>query len=82
MAHWLPLLRARAIENQCYVLGANQGGQHSRKRFTSGGSALIDPWGTVVAEAGFGEAVISGEINLQRLQKIRRGMPVQQHRRF
>jgi len=82
LAHWLPLLRARAIETQCYMIGANQGGQHSSKRHTSGGSVIIDSWGEVLAEVGFGEAVITAEIDLEKLHKERRAMPVTQHRKF
>jgi nitrilase len=82
LAHWLPLLRARAIETQCYVIGANQGGQHSAKRHTSGGSAIIDSWGEVLAEAPFGEGVITAEIDLEKLKHERSTMPVLQHRRF
>ncbi len=82
LAHWLPLLRARAIETQCYLIGANQGGQHSSKRHTSGGSAIIDGWGEVLAEVGFGECVVSAEIDLNKLHNERRAMPVMQHRKF
>lgn len=81
-AHWLPLLRARAIENQCYIVGANQGGVHSKSRSTSGGSVIIDGWGTVLAEAGRGEACIIADIDLDRLVQIRRKMPVADHLRF
>ncbi len=82
LAHWLPLLRARAIETQCYVIGANQGGQHSALRHTSGGSAIIDSWGEVLREAPFGECCIVADIDLDKLQRERAAMPVQQHRRF
>lgn len=82
LAHWLPLLRARAIETQCYLIGANQGGQHSSKRHTSGGSVIIDSWGEVLAEAGFGECVVSAQIDLEKLHNERRAMPVAQHRKF
>lgn len=82
LAHWLPLLRARAIETQCYVVGANQGGIHSAKRQTSGGSAIIDSWGTVCAEAGFGECVITAVVDREKMQRERAAMPVAQHRRF
>lgn len=82
LAHWLPLLRARAIETQCYVIGANQGGIHSAKRQTSGGSVIIDSWGTVCAEAGFGESVITAKIDREKIQRERAAMPVAQHRRF
>lgn len=81
-AHWLPLLKARAIETQCYIIGANQGGQHSRSRSTSGGSVIIDPWGVVLAEAARGEACVVADIDREKLQKIRRNMPVADHRRF
>jgi nitrilase len=82
LAHWLPLLRARAVETQCYVIGANQGGIHSAKRQTSGGSAIIDSWGTVCAEAGFGECVITATVDREKMQRERAAMPVAQHRRF
>lgn len=82
LAHWLPLLRARAIETQCFFIGANQGGQHSAKRHTSGGSAIIDSWGNVLAEAPFGECVITTAIDLKKLQRERSSMPVVQHRKF
>lgn len=82
LAHWLPLLRARAIETQCYLIGANQGGEHSASRHTSGGSAIIGSWGEVLAEAGFGEACVVAPIDLEKLHAERRAMPVAQHRRF
>lgn len=82
LAHWLPLLKARAIETQCYVIGANQGGEHSARRHTSGGSAIIDGWGTVLAEAPFGESVEVAEIDLDELHRLRAAMPVAAHRRF
>lgn len=79
-AHWEVLLRARAIENQVYILGANQGGVHSESRRTWGHSMVVDPWGEVVAGCGEGEAVVLADIDLERLQDLRRRMPVQQHR--
>lgn len=82
LAHWLPLLRARAIETQCWLIGANQGGQHTSKRATSGGSVIVDGWGTVRAEVGFGEAVLTADIDLPQLQRWRASMPVMSHRRF
>lgn len=81
-AHWLPLLRARAIETQCYIVGANQGGQHSKSRSSSGGSVIIDGWGRVLAEAGRGEATLLVDIDLATLQKQREAMPMASHRRF
>ncbi|MDB6062557.1 MAG: carbon-nitrogen hydrolase [Verrucomicrobiaceae bacterium] len=82
LAHWLPLLRARAIETQCYFIGANQGGEHSATRHTSGGSVIVDSWGTVLAESAFGESVITATIDLEKLKRERGTMPVIQHRRF
>lgn len=82
LAHWLPLLRARAIETQCYFVGANQGGIHTPKRQTSGGSVIIDSWGNVCAETGFGECVISANVDRDKIQRERAAMPVSQHRRF
>ncbi len=81
-AHWLPLLRARAIENQCYVIGANQGGKHSATRKTSGGSAIIDGWGNVLSECDKGEAVLIAAMDIDELHQQRKAMPVIQHRRF
>jgi len=81
-AHWELLLRARAVENQCYVIAANQTGVHSKGRETWGHSMIIDPWGKVVACAEDGEGVISAEINLQALSDIRSAMPVLKHRKL
>jgi len=81
-AHWEVLLRARAIETQCYVLAANQGGTHANGRETFGHSCLIDPWGEITTCLPRGEGVICGEIDLQHLQSIRGRMPVAGHRRF
>ncbi len=80
-AHWLPLLRARAIECQSLVVGANQGGEHAGGRQTSGGSVIIDAWGRVLAEAGFGEGLVIAEWNTQEQGEIRQRMPVVEHRR-
>jgi predicted amidohydrolase len=81
LAHWLPLLRARAIECQYLIVGANQGGDHAGGRQTSGGSAVIDAWGTVLAEAGFGEALVMAEWDATAQKTIRQRMPVREHRR-
>lgn len=82
LAHWLPLLRARAIETQTFLIGANQGGAHSEKRQTSGGSAIVSSWGEVLGEAGFGEAVVFADIDLAQMRRERAAMPVASHRRF
>ncbi|ARN72973.1 carbon-nitrogen hydrolase family protein [Oceanicoccus sagamiensis] len=81
-AHWLPLLQARAIENQCYIVGANQGGEHTPSRSTSGDSVVIDGWGNIVAKADSGPAYIVAEVDTTVLEKQRRAMPIKQHQRF
>ncbi len=81
-AHWETLLRARAIENQCYVIAANQGGKHNATRETYGHSMIIDPWGTVLDSVAEGEGVAIAEVNLQRLAQIRHNMPIGSHRRL
>ncbi|WP_409523279.1 carbon-nitrogen hydrolase family protein [Nitrincola sp. MINF-07-Sa-05] len=80
-AHWKLLLRARACETQCYVLGANQGGRHSETRETWGHSMIVDPWGKVLARCKQGPALVMADIDLEYLAQIRQRMPVQQHRR-
>ena len=79
-AHWEILLRARAIENQCYVLACGQGGLHPTGRRTFGHSMLIDPWGEIVALQAEGEGVVIGEVDLQRIAEVRRNLPALQHR--
>lgn len=81
-AHWEVLLRARAIENQCYVIAANQGGVHNEKRETWGHSMIVDPWGTVLDCLPGGEGLAVGKIDLDTLKKIRSNMPVMTHRRI
>ena len=79
-AHWEVLLRARAIENQCYVLASAQGGVHPNGRRTWGHSMLIDPWGEVKAVLPEGEGVVSGEIDLVFLASVRESLPALSHR--
>ena len=80
-AHWELLLRARAVETQCYVLAANQGGDHSSSRSTWGHSMIIDPWGKVLAEKKEpGPGVVLADIDLDYLQECRSKMPLQDHR--
>ena len=81
-AHWHPLLRARAIEKQCYVVAANQSGVHANGRQTYGHSCIISPWGDVVNEIAEGEGVISSELNMSKIARLRRAMPVYQHNKF
>ena len=80
-AHWHVLLRARAIENQCYVLAAAQGGTHANGRRTYGHSILIDPWGVVLAERDEGPGVIVGDVDPERIAQVRRDLPALSHRR-
>jgi predicted amidohydrolase len=79
-AHWEVLLRARAIENQCYVLASAQGGLHPNGRRTYGHSLLADPWGEVKAVLPEGEGVIVGEIDLDRIAEVRASLPALKHR--
>lgn len=81
-AHWQVLLRARAIETQCYVLAAGQGGSHPGGRETFGHSAIIDPWGRLLAEEPVGEAVLLATPDAAEQAQIRQRMPVASHRRF
>ena len=80
LAHWAVLLRARAIENQCYVLAAAQGGLHPNGRRTWGHSMLIDPWGEIKAVLPEGEGVVSGEIDPLFLDSVREALPALKHR--
>ena len=81
-AHWHTLLRARAIENQCFVVAANQGGRHENGRATYGHSVIYDPWGDCLAEAGEEETVIVAELDFQRLHDLRQRFPVLRHQRI
>ncbi|RDU95016.1 carbon-nitrogen hydrolase family protein [Trinickia dinghuensis] len=79
-AHWEMLLRARAVENQCYVLAAAQGGSHENGRRTWGHSMLIDPWGEIVAVLDEGSGVVAGDIDRARIDEVRRSLPAWRHR--
>ncbi len=81
-AHWEVLLRARAIENQCYVLAAAQGGRHPGGRMTHGNSMIIDPWGEVLARIDKGEGVIVAELDPARIAETRESLPALRHRRL
>lgn len=81
-AHWEILLRARAIENQCYVLAAAQGGRHANGRRTWGHSMLIDPWGKIIALLPEGEGFVSGELDQTLLKSIRESLPALKHRKL
>jgi predicted amidohydrolase len=79
--HWEVLLRARAIENQCFVIAANQIGTHPDGRRTGGRSMIVDPWGLVLACAPDREGVIVADLDLEQLATIRRELPALSHRR-
>lgn len=79
--HWEVLLRARAIEDQCYVLAAGQVGQNTPTRATFGRSMIIDPWGTILATAPDHPSVIVAELDLERLHALRRKLPCLEHER-
>jgi len=81
-AHWEPLLRARAIENLCYVIAPAQGGYHVNGRTTHGNSMVIDYWGKIVDVARRGSKVIMIDIDLKAQQKVRKNFPVLKHRKL
>ncbi len=81
-AHWEPLLRARAIENQCYIIAAGQGGKHNEKRETWGHSMIVDPWGTVLDEVDKGEGIAIAEIDLDFRNSVRKRMPISEQRKL
>jgi predicted amidohydrolase len=80
--HWLPLLQARAIENQCYVVAPAQVGAHGGTRFSHGHTVVLDPWGTVIGIRRKGEGVVLAEVDLDHLARIRRGLPALSHVRL
>eukprot|EP01121_Diplochlamys_sp_Union-15-3_P008182 TRINITY_DN2154_c0_g1_i2.p1 TRINITY_DN2154_c0_g1~~TRINITY_DN2154_c0_g1_i2.p1 ORF type:complete len:281 (-),score=49.63 TRINITY_DN2154_c0_g1_i2:25-867(-) len=80
--HWEPLIRARAIENQCYVVAAAQWGVHNEKRTSYGRTCIVDPWGTLVAcSSDKAPSLVLHEIDLDYLAKVRKNMPVWSHRK-
>lgn len=81
-AHWEILLRARAIETQCFIIAPNQGGVHSARRTTWGHSMIIDPWGTVLGCHDTGPGLVIADLDLAHLRELRTSMPLQQHKRF
>ncbi|XP_060067830.1 deaminated glutathione amidase-like [Ylistrum balloti] len=80
-AHWEVLLRSRAVENQCYVVAAAQTGKHNDKRASYGHTMVIDPWGTIVAQCEEDPGLCVADVDLSFLRKVRRDMPVWNHRR-
>jgi predicted amidohydrolase len=81
-AHWETLLRARAIENLCYVIASNQGGRHVNERETWGHSMIVDPWGTVLASVNKGTGVAIAGIDLDKQAKLRNSFPALSHMRL
>jgi len=81
-AHWHNLLKARSIENQCYLVAANQGGIHANGRETYGHSLILSPWGDTLAEIRQGTGLILSDVDLTNVDKIRQKMPVAGHNRF
>lgn len=82
-AHWHTLIKARAIENLCYVIAPNQAGSGSGGIKTYGHSLIVDPWGKILAEGpANGEAVIFADIDFEYLKKIRQNLPALEHRKL
>ena len=79
-AHWELLLRARAVENQCYVLAPAQGGYHVNGRETHGDSMIVDPWGVVLDRLPRGSGVVVAGMNRAHIERLRRSLPALQHR--
>jgi deaminated glutathione amidase len=79
-AHWHTLLRARAVENQCYVIAAAQAGRHNEKRESYGHTLIYDPWGELLDEVAEGVGLAVAEIDGGRVEETRRRMPCHQHR--
>ncbi len=81
-AHWHSLLRARAIENMCYIVAANQSVQEPKSRRCYGHSMIVDPWGQVLCQQVAGEGIITATVNLAELYAMRAEFPVLQHRKL
>ncbi|MDZ7651111.1 MAG: carbon-nitrogen hydrolase family protein [Burkholderiaceae bacterium] len=79
-AHWTTLLKARAIENLCYVLAPAQGGRHANGRATYGHSMLVDPWGSIVDEVADGPGVAIGLLDPKLMAEVRTNLPALAHR--
>lgn len=78
-AHWEVLLRARAIENLCYVLAPNQSGYHENERQTYGHSMVVEPWGRVLVQKEISSGLVTADIDLQRLHQLRQHFPCIDH---
>ena len=82
LAHWELLLRARAVENQCYFIGVNQGGLHESGRRTYGHSLVCDPWGELIVSCDEGEQIIYADLLSSRLMEVRAKLPALEHRQL
>ncbi len=80
--HWEPLLRARAIENLCFMIAADQGGYHVGGRETHGDSMIIDPWGQILNRLPHGAGVVVANIDLEKSEHTRKMFPALEHKRF
>ncbi len=81
-AHWELLVRARAVENSCYLIAASQGGKHQNSRETFGDSMIVDPWGKVLARQAKGQGWLCAKLDLDKLENIRGSFPVLKHRKL
>jgi len=81
-AHWEPLLRARAIENQVYIIAPDQFGKNPKSFETHGHSMIVDPWGKVLAELPDGPGIVMAEVDLDFLAKVRAELPALSHRKL
>lgn len=81
-AHWETLLRARAIENQCYLLAVGQGGRHESGRMTHGNSMIVDPWGEILDRKMKGPGVVIADLDHARIAEIRESLPALAHRKL
>ena len=81
-AHWEVLVRARAIENLCYVIAAAQGGYHVNGRETHGDSMIVDPWGSVLDRLPRGSGFVISELDIDKVRNTRRNFPVLKHRKI
>ena len=80
-AHWETLLRARAIENQVYIIAPDQTGDHPASMSAYGHSMIVDPWGKVIAKAGTEPGLVLADIDLDYLEDVRRRLPALDHRK-
>ena len=81
-AHWEVLVRARAIENLCYVIAAAQGGYHVNGRETHGDSMIVDPWGSVLDRLPRGSGFVISDLDIDKVRNTRRNFPVLKHRKI